>query len=912
MLAGRDLALWAKIPKEQRFPTYHSLIYHLIDVGMVAREIWYTALASACRKALTEVLGLSEADAAAWIGFIASAHDIGKATPAFAYQADQKDRLEQAGFSFVGLRPEPKRHEVLSYVILKDFLCGIGFDGEAADALAAVVGSHHGVFQDSATIGAVGHGDRGAPNSAWCEAQVNHLQTLYRIFQLPGRPLPAIEIENAAGDMLILSGLVIMADWIASDERLFPYCTPGPDPVAYAAESSQRAKNAIETQGWTRWKPLTHAPRFGDLFKEKQTGKPLSPRPLQKAVIDLAAGTTEPSLYLIEAPMGEGKTEAALYVAAYHEAVLKQQGAFFALPTQATSNQMFERMMEFLRRAYPGRQVNLHLVHSHALLSDAYSDLKGLADSALKPTGIAADNQDHAEQMHALVYAAEWFTHRKRGLLSPYAVGTIDQALVSVLQTKHFMLRLYGLAHKTVIIDEVHAYDAYMTATLERLIEWLARLGCSVVLLSATLPRARRLALISAFHTGKGSPGLENLEERPYPRVTVTSGRPGGIRVRSFPAASRSHKPVRLKWVDARMPTEENPEFPLGAKLREALKHGGCAAVICNTVGRAQAVYQALKKYFNEEELDLFHARFPYGERARREQRTLRTFGTGKEVKRPHRLVLVATQVIEQSLDVDFDLIVTDIAPIDLLLQRLGRMHRHDHDRPSSLCTPELWVCSPVVMDGKPVFDFGTAAVYNEHILLRSYLTLQSKDELDLPKDIQPLIETVYAKLPCPNSLPPAVQEYWAISASKLVRDQIEERQKSADRVIPSPRCGDMVLDTWSMELDEDNPKVTRLMPETVNLVLLPHRNGVPLLDGTPIDVESRPTLAEAKKLMAHAVSITSPRAVRALKEKAIVPPGWTRSALLYRFRLVRLDEDGRAVEWPNLQVDAELGVVIR
>ncbi|NOX53379.1 MAG: CRISPR-associated helicase/endonuclease Cas3, partial [Planctomycetes bacterium] len=173
---------------------------------------------------------------------------------------------------------------------------------------------------------------------------------------------------------------------------------------------------------------------------------------------------------------------------------------------------MFDRVRDFLARRYPQDKVNLHLLHGQAFLSDAYIEMQRLSRKLIQDqqdaelsrqsfeAGQICDENDSDDDPHGHgVVAESWFAqNKKQGLLAPFAVGTVDQALLAVLQTKHMFVRLFGLTGKTVILDEVHAYDTYMSTILERLLEWLHALGCSVVMLSATLPKARRHALTRA------------------------------------------------------------------------------------------------------------------------------------------------------------------------------------------------------------------------------------------------------------------------------------------------------------------------------------------------------------------------------------------------------------------------------
>jgi CRISPR-associated endonuclease/helicase Cas3 len=405
--------------------------------------------------------------------------------------------------------------------------------------------------------------------------------------------------------------------------------------------------------GWLGWTQSFEKKSFKDLFNLNTR------RPLQDAIIDLADTLKEPGIVIIEAPMGEGKTEAALYLADSWGIAPGPRGFYVALPTQATSNQMFGRVKKYLANRYPQELVNYQLLHGHSALSAEFRTLKERGAFVLE--GIYADGECAAHAMS--VMAAEWFTHRKRGLLAPFGVGTIDQALMAVLQTKHVFVRLFGLAHKTVIIDEVHAYDAYMSKLLERLLEWLAALGSPVVLLSATLPNTRRQALLRAYLRGLKdarvqSKAVEVYKRVSYPRICWATA--DEIDEQQIDVSELNTRTLKIKHINGRLPESASERFELGQRLQEALREGGCAAVICNTVNRAQQVYLALRPYFTEEELDLFHARFLFKDRDEREKRALQKFSKeGEEiefdkddkrkVKRPYRSVLVATQVIEQT-----------------------------------------------------------------------------------------------------------------------------------------------------------------------------------------------------------------------------------------------------------------------
>ncbi|MBA3257243.1 MAG: CRISPR-associated helicase Cas3' [Pyrinomonadaceae bacterium] len=387
--------------------------------------------------------------------------------------------------------------------------------------------------------------------------------------------------------------------------------------------------------------------------------------------------------------------------------------------------------------------------------------------------------------------------------------------------------------------------------------------------------------------------------------------------------AANSQRTLHIKWVNGRLPKSLNEPFELGARLKAALLDGGCSAVICNTVNRAQQVYAALKPYFAADELDLFHARYLFVGRDAREKRALGRFGkeadatevkgTQLQLSRPHRAVLVATQVIEQSLDLDFDLMVTDLAPVDLVLQRSGRLHRHARKRPANLAQPVLWICEPEeVTDEVPRFDGGTEVVYNAHILLRSWLALRDQQSIDIPGCIEPSIEAAYDDRNCPEAASDELRKYWVQSGLELVAELRKMESNASDVIVPSPTYPDNILEVWNKRLEEDQPEIhkslqalTRLSGPTVTVVCLHPDERQWLKPDEP------PSIETTRELLRRSVSLSHRGLVWNLLLQE-VPVAWQRSALLRHCRLIELDASGC---WYNGQYqlvdDRELGITI-
>jgi len=384
--------------------------------------------------------------------------------------------------------------------------------------------------------------------------------------------------------------------------------------------------------------------------------------------------------------------------------------------------------------------------------------------------------------------------------------------------------------------------------------------------------------------------------------------------------------------------------FCLGERLQASLSSGGCAAVVCNTVDRAQGIYRALKPYFPDTandgypELDLLHARFLFGEREEREKRTLCRFGkkgdkvkfddgTERTVKRPRRAVLVATQVIEQSLDLDFDLMVTEMAPIDLALQRAGRLQRHQQKRPPDFegKPATIWICEPEVKeDGVPDFGGGTEAVYDRHVLLRSWLALNKYSSIRVPEDVEELIEAVYGEDDCSGDLPEKLRQDWRDSLAKHEEQLERERSEAAERWIKNP---DYTGEIWRMTYEpreEDDPglhpahqALTRLGGLDISAICLYCKDEKPYLDASwsqYVSSQASPDIETVKKLLRNSVRLSRRGLALSLIDKGrLVPKAWRESPLLRHHYLLCLNEEHRYIlDNYELFLDAELGLVVK
>ncbi len=865
----------------------------MLDVAAVASGLFEACFKQTFESRAFRDQGLEANEIRQWLSLLAGLHDLGKAWPGFqCLDENRSEALQQAGLRW---RPSSVRppHGHVTAAVLADLLNhALNLDQELAYRMAQTLGGHHGTFPLSVEISrAKDILHAWELSTDWSTLRTELLKVVVEVVQVRSAAVQTnSDLDNVMP--ILIAGFVTVADWIGSDTTYFPHCPECTEPLAYWGLAQKQASRAISALGWSSWRPLKDAKSFGELFRNFQSRA----RPVQTRLETITSDCL-PRLVIVEVPTGEGKTETALLMQDRWCSALQQRGAYIALPTMATSNQMFARVRDFLLDRYRNTRTNLHLLHSHALLHEEYQELR------------TSDIGRDEPSLFGSIVADEWFMKSKRGLLAPFAVGTVDQALLSVLQTRHGYLRLFGLGGKTIIFDEVHAYDTYMLTLFERLMAWLARTDTTVVILSATLPAERRRALIRAF-SGKEPEVLAS-----YPCLTWVTSEGETC---SETVEVRAQAPITIEW-------QKNDLEKLVKELQCLISDGGRVAWICNTVDQAQRVYCSLKSCLStgEVNLQLFHARFPYGERERREEEVLRTFGKAR--KGPARSVLVATQVIEQSLDLDFDYMLTDLAPVDLLLQRAGRLHRHDRERPFQFSDRRLVILQPEGHEeGLP--NLGNS-VYDEYVLLRSWAALKDCHRIRVPEDIAPLVELVYGDTAVEEG--EGLQSKFLAAKEKHSERVREMRARALQMALchpdPEDRDGGDVLEKWSRELeDEDDPDIseslramTRLSPPSVNVVCLHAIGGQHFIDKEglqPVDLQTALRLPRDRStieaLLRVSVSLSYRGCTRDFHD-GMVPDGWRKNPLLRHHRAVSLTDDEFAAGIKQIRLDPELGIVL-
>jgi len=706
--------------------------------------------------------------------FLVAAHDVGKVSPGFQKKYFNEalksicPELAALSMEAVGLC---QNHAEIGEAAFVELAKKIRGRSDGLCAWGEAIGVHHGTRKTPQLEGVRIYG-----GNVWATERVELLEQLNKYFC--GMP----EHEPSPEKLKLVSGLTCVSDWIASNEDFFPN-----DVTLADDEMPSQVTRALGECGW-----VDHQVKSGLEFHEVF---PFAPNEMQSGFANLV---DRRGLFILEAPMGQGKTEAALFAAYKLIAAGENRGLYFGLPTRLTSDRIHTRVEEFMTKVLVDSSY-VKLVHGHAWLD-----------------GVSTIREFQA--------GMGWFHPRKRALLAPFGVGTIDQALMSVLKVKHHFVRTFGLAGKVVILDEVHSYDAYTGALLNCLVEELLKIGCSVIILSATLTAERRIE-------------LGGTAEAPadYPLISTKN-----------------------RFVIPPLPQDQKVEVSLSGELIESLaeravaqaENGACVLWIVNTVAKSQEIFKLVNSIRKEDSFrtGLLHSRFPAFRRRELEDDWMAALDkTGK--RRPKGCILVATQVVEQSVDIDADLLITELAPTDMLLQRIGRLWRHQRDaRPTA--NPQVWICGPDDDECETAQEFKDALgdsqyVYAPFVLWKTMQVWQRRSHVIVPRDIRMLLEATYAD---DIELPEWVEE---------LKSELDGKRKK----LRGMALGMTAVFSGS---DDENYVSTRYSTRpTIQILLLrecddrDNASDVVLADGSPLAlVSGERNIEKAKRIHENIVSL--------------------------------------------------------
>jgi len=794
---------WGKAkPKEQGIG-YHLLPYHCLDVAALG-DVWWQQSTN-IRRCFVQATALSEEKTRAWVLFFIALHDYGKFDLRFQRKAPETWRqvnpeLSQKGLKISGLEIKKYNHGPAGlYWFYQDNQQRFGsddfFDFDDNDDwrswfswLAPVMG-HHGMMpkdfekeSDEYQLNNVSEKVRETLKLArqhWLE----YLETQFLIpagLRLDNMPPLLEKNSNQQSFTTMLAGFCSVCDWVGSSD-FFKYDShPSDNLSAWYERRINIATEAIEAAGVIgKIKP------YQDI-KTLLNGH--APRQIQVLCGNLPH---RQSLTLIEASTGSGKTEAALAYAWQLLTLGLADSIVFALPTQATANAMLERLEKAAILLFDNK-TNVVLAHGRAKYQQQFINLKQAC--AVQP----AQGKEEA-----WVQCGQWLSQsRKRVFLGQIGVCTIDQVLVSVLPVRHKFVRGFGVGRSVLIIDEVHAYDSYMYGLLDAVLEQQYLAGGSTILLSATLPNHQKQQLAKAW----GSHLADDNQNPAYPLITSCYDKQ--IHYFDLTKIPKQQPPITTVNLELLTTLHCLPDDGFYQRVIDAVTEGAQVCLICNLVADAQAIYQTIleiitvTQQLKEEQLLLFHSRFTFADRQRKEQTVLNLFGPNPEPQniRNKGHLLVATQVVEQSLDLDFDWLITQLCPVDLLFQRMGRLHRHPQDRPKNYQEP----CCTVLLPDNEDYELHELIYENSRVLWRTeQLLQQAHHSVTFPEAYRDWIEVVYQLDEWENE-PEAViksftefeeQAYASqMTARQLVRSSMKVLSDDDNHVTVLTRDGEMSL----------------------------------------------------------------------------------------------------------------------
>ena len=701
--------MWAKIHP------YKSLYAHMYETGCVAKAFLentvYSPLTNLFRSFMdTELTREETIDA---ISFLAALHDIGKTYPDFQRKADDFDdcRLSELDDlieevlsekdAFIS-SPEGFRHETASAVIIENYL------------------EERGLFCLSEAIGTAYENHHLAPEKNSKEVVRENFEILdsceifreaqNELTEKIGRKFPFCDFElkeEKSGDFATLFlGFLYRCDWIASS--LFKNTGKEyPTEKIYEDDVSRILSGYIREMDIAKRLALKSYMTLKEVFPELASF-PL--RPFQKKAEEIADTSPAFDCTIIENLTGSGKTEAGFYLA--YRAMLAEgkSGIFFGLPTNATEQAMNPRIQQAIDAIYG---------------TDSYTVSHAAGKSWIIDSLPSCEDREERQ-----FYASQ----KETKLMMPFATGTVDQIEMSVMKRKYMLISLMDLADKVVVIDEMHAYDAYMQELLKTALQWLRELHVPVVIMSATLPST----IMNEIHSVYCSTPYELSEGYPM----ITQYRNGNRSEFPVEACERREYVIHTQQINIHSHSFNEKVCDM---IENKIRNGGNCVCIMNTVNGAKELYEEVKNEFPDTEVILFHGRNTMQNKNEIASQLLEKYGKFGKAKglRPKRSIVIATQIVEQSIDFDFDFMITELAPIDLLIQRFGRWHRHD-DKNTIRETQKENVPIEVVYST----NLDDHTVYRKKLswLQRTIDFLNSHSLLVLPEHAREAVEYVYGE----------------------------------------------------------------------------------------------------------------------------------------------------------------------
>lgn len=669
-------------------PREYPLVCHLLDTAAVASVVWDKVMSPQQRKTIASGLGLEGTSIAKQVVlFAAGMHDIGKANPHWQRRtlktpSNHDSLLDEVTGEYLWL-PENEfveagaEHQHNGAVFFSPYNGEIGTrlrSRPLRDVLSQCTQAHHGVFESLIPGEVLRRKVQFTSPESWREMQKEIEVVILDTLEISAESLESVTRWNEPA-LVLIAGIVVLADWIASREGFIQNLESFDLPAAHYQKSLHIAHQFVAHFG------LDKHPWKENLSWETMFPGFTTPNALQASIIDAieskkVAGT---GLMMLSAPMGAGKTETSLYAAAMLGKQVGANGIWVNLPTQTTSDAMFKRAVEVAPRIFDGNEHSVSLLHANSSISQA---IEGFSKKGgfVAENAISKNEQVETEQgceNNSNLFISQFLVEKRLGGLSHISVGTVDQMLRATLRLKHNQLRWLGVTGNVVLIDEIHDFDAYTFGLIRKHIAWCGAYGIPVIAISATLSGESQRELVRAYWGQADiSPRrlqgyLESIPDAgiPSPAWFFASDTPSEI-VHSAPIPS----PVYPHYIF----NQSSPDsFIQGVEEIVRSNPKAQKLVVCNTVSQAVETYEELQS--RGEDVLLLHSRMSQARKMEIISRMLDKSGKPR-VNSPPRVpyTLVSTQIVQQSMDIDFDVLVTPLCPLNDLLQRVGRVHRHE------------------------------------------------------------------------------------------------------------------------------------------------------------------------------------------------------------------------------------------
>ncbi|WP_329266655.1 CRISPR-associated helicase Cas3' [Streptomyces sp. NBC_01451] len=944
---GIDLTPWGKF--DRGVLAVYPLLFHLLDVAAVAGEVWDRFLTRGQRRLIADGLSVTVAEARCLVMFFAGLHDLGKLTSFQEREAHPWARVSEVlRADTQGWRSMP--HERASMHSVLQLLAEAGYEADTSDSAGVLVtqmlGGHHGRFLQLDIDGAA-RASRvnlvlGGP--AWQDLRRRYFAL---VRHLTGATMVPSRVSVPAA--VLITGVGVIADRLASQRHywLLKAQAPAFSAGEHYAQAVKDAPALLDGSGLARV-TLPPAP-----FAQAHRGL-TAPNDLQASLIrqlTKVVGEKGPGIVVVTDATGGGKTVTGLEAARIFNADGATAGIVWLLPTTATADASYEILERYVAAHRPER-APVSLVYSHSWNNSAYSDRQIAADEASttdefwpeEPDG--RGGPDGAQRPEERVTVPDgWLRGWDRALLAQFTVATHDQALMAALPVRFSALRMLALSGRTVIVDEAHALTPFMQQLLGRLLHWLGALGCPVVLLSATMPARVSTDLVRSYLAGAGHrpSSTAGLDCAPaYPGWLFAAAADASL-TRMDPHAGEAHAQRHRRTASLRLypvrhssytdpddaPARESRLERISAEIAPVVQGGGCAAVACATMADAQAAYQHLHDTLPwpggpEGQLLLLHARLPGHQREALTRLIRDRLGSAGE--RPARLVIVTTSLLDMSLDIDVDVLVSDLASLEKLLQRLGRLWRFENlwgagadRRPAWLRrqgVPRLSILQPTDHRGRTLIPAAwrtlEPALFTHAAAGRLSGLPQRTLTLTLPDDVQHLVETVHAgAAELARTSPDLTQHHTAYQSRRRGEEHL-----SALHLVPTWRDTLSLADLHRQRLHA-REAATRLgaMPRRL-LPLYRTPEGRLALDpaGTRLlSLDREPTTAMIRTILQHTLPVPAAWVAERRREHH-APALWKKHALLADLVLLPHDatDPGAGVRFGRntLRLDPVLGLV--